>query len=55
MVMQVFGIVLIGNIPVLTAFTGIFSLIFALILLTSKDPQKYAFAAVNALLGFALS
>ncbi|HJJ45533.1 MAG TPA: hypothetical protein O0Y17_00430, partial [Methanocorpusculum sp.] len=53
MVPQMLAFVLIGNIPVLTALTGIFSLVFALILLTSKDPQKYAFAAVNALLGVA--
>ena len=53
MVPQIFAFVLLGNIPVLTVITGIFSFIFALILLTSKDPQKYAFAAVNALLGFA--
>ena len=53
MVPQIFAFVLLGNIPMLTVITGIFSFIFALILLTSKDPQKYAFAAVNALLGFA--
>ena len=53
MVPNILSFVLLGNNPVLSALSGIFSIIFALILLTSKDPQKYAFAAVNALLGAA--
>ena len=53
MVAQMLAFVFIGNIHLITAVTGIFSLIFALILLTSKSPQKYAFAAVNALFGAA--
>ena len=53
MVPNILSFVLLGNNPVVSAISGIISLIFALILLTSKDPQKYAFAAVNALLGAA--
>ena len=49
----ILSLTILGNNPILSAIFGIFSLIFALILLTSKDPQKYAFAAVNALLGAA--
>ena len=48
---QIFFFVFTGNIPLMTATAGISSGIFALILLTSKDPRKYAFAAVNGLIG----
>ncbi|MCQ2357691.1 MAG: DMT family transporter [Methanocorpusculum sp.] len=47
----IFSFVFTGNIPILTATAGIFAGIFALVLLTSKDPNKYAFAAVNGLIG----
>ena len=53
MVPQMIAFVFFGNIPLLTAVSGVFSLIFAIILLTSKDSQKYAYAAVNFLLGVA--
>ena len=49
----ILSFVIMGNNPILSAVSGIFSIIFSLILLTSNDPQKYAFAAVNALLGAA--
>ena len=49
----ILSFVILGNNPIMSAVSGIFSIIFAFILLTSKDPQKYAFAAVNALLGAA--
>ena len=53
MVPQMLSFVILGDIPVMAVLSGSFSIIFALILLTSKSPQKYAFAAMNALLGAA--
>ena len=53
MVPQMLSFVILGDIPVMAVLSGSFSIIFALILLTSKSPQKYAFAAVNVLLGAA--
>ena len=53
MVPQMISFVLFGNNAVLSVLAGIFSVIFALILLTSHNRQKYAFAAVNFLLGAA--
>ncbi|MCQ2357692.1 MAG: DMT family transporter [Methanocorpusculum sp.] len=53
MVPQMLSFVILGDIPVMAVLSGSFSIIFALILLTSKSQQKYAFAAVNVLLGAA--
>ena len=50
---QMFATAVLGGVTTLSVLSGIFSFLFACILLTSKDPQKYAYAAVNVFLGAA--
>ena len=53
MVPQMFATNILGDVEPLHVFSGIFAIIFALVLLTSKDPQKYAFSLINLLFGVA--
>ena len=53
MVPQMLAAAVLDGLITLNILSGIFAIIFALILMTSKDPQKYAFAIVNILLGIA--
>lgn len=50
---QIFSSAILGEIPILSVLSAVFSFLFAGILLTSQNPQKYAFALVNILLGVA--
>ena len=50
---QMFSTGAFGEGTTLSVLSSILSILFACILLTSKNPQKYAFAAVNILLGVA--
>ncbi|HJJ33401.1 MAG TPA: hypothetical protein O0X19_03365 [Methanocorpusculum sp.] len=48
---QMLSVTVLEDIAMLNILSGIIYFIFALILMTSKDKQKYAFAIVNLLLG----
>ena len=48
---QMFSTAILGEMPMMNILSGLFFLIFALILMTARDKQKYAFASINILLG----
>ncbi|HJJ27198.1 MAG TPA: DMT family transporter [Methanocorpusculum sp.] len=52
MAVEILSAAILNGIVMMNVISGIFGILFAIILLTSKDPQKYAFAIINVLLGF---
>ncbi|HJJ27741.1 MAG TPA: DMT family transporter, partial [Methanocorpusculum sp.] len=53
MAVEMLSAAVLNGIVMMNVISGIFGILFAIILMTSKDPQKYAFAIINVLLGFA--